>query len=359
MRTKKAATAARQKPLRAKASPKPAKLTPVLLLPPVVTEVINAWSPSKSHPAFSSWDLIAPVVRGHLFAQQINGPEVARKYARALAHHVASRHALGHSIAKAEDLFSDAALETTYGISVISSRSSQTLRAELMMIRRMRANLLPDQYGKNKELIYPRTEVPNPYSQSEINEMLAFARGRTSLLCIKQQGALLLSLSAGLTGAEISNARGSDLIATPWGLFIDTQGLSSGGNRGPRQVPILAAYEEELSSLAKDIGDDLFLGVDGNGENREPGHLTSRAARGPHFKVNRARSTWLQQLLIAGAPYIALRQAGAPVASDKHLAKLSASLELPFERYVAVMRGSTTPFDQSAHEHLIQYALGQ
>ena len=358
MRTPKASASTRTTK-RAKATKKAAviQIRPAVSDP--VAEIINNWRPRPGTEVDKCWDEIASVVRSHLLVQTIQGPSLAQKYVRALAFHAAARHNLGHAITKAEDLFSDSALATTYGVSVISTRASQTLRGELLFMKRMRANLLPALYGKSKELTHPRTKVADPYTQIEINQMLAFARGRTSLLCIKQHGALLLSLSAGLTGAELSNARGSDLISTPWGLFIDTQGLPSGGNRGPRQVPILAAYEDELSALAKEIGDDLFLGTTIDGIKREPGDLTSRAARGPHFKTNRARSTWMKSAISAGASFLALRQAGVAVASDKHLATLSKGLELGFDLYVKQMRGSTSPFNQGKHTHLLHYAKGQ
>lgn len=348
-RTKKRATAIKKAPT--------IKLLPALA--PSVTDVINNWSPNRNALAHKHWIQIAPIVRTHLLAQNIKGPSLALKYIRALSYHTACRHSLGHAITKPEDLFSDAALTTTYGSAIVSNKSTETKRKELVFMRRMRANLLPDLYAKSKDLVQPSKAISLPYSEKEITQMLSFARQRTSNLCIMQHGAILLSLAAGLTSAEISNARGSDLVATPWGLFIDTQGLPSGRGRGPRQVPIRAEYENELSTLAREIGDDLFLALTPAGENRDPGSLTSRAAKGPHFKTNRARSTWLLEILRSEVPFIALRQAGVPIASDKQLVVLSKGLELSFDQYVIALRGSAIPFDQSKHKHLMQYGVGQ
>lgn len=358
MRTQKAADSSRTKK-RATATKKAPTIKLLLVLPQSVTDVINTWKPIPTALASKHWIQIAPIVRTHLLAQNIKGPNVALKYIRALSYHAARRHSLGHAITKPEDLFSDAALTTTYGSAIVSDKSTETKRKELIFMRRMRANLLPDLYAKPKDLVQPSKTIPVPYSEKEITQMLSFARQRTSNLCIMQQGSILLSLSAGLTSSEISNARGSDLIATPWGLFIDTKGLPSGGNRGPRQVPIRAEFEDELSTLARNIGDELFLGLTPAGKKREPGDLTSRAAKGPHYKTNRARSTWLVEILKSGAPFIALRQAGVPVASDKQLAVLSKGLKLSFEQYIIALRGSAMPFDQSKHNHLMQYAVGQ
>lgn len=358
MRTLRAATASRTTK-RAAPTRKPPVLKVLPVLPQTVTEMINSWAPTTDKVAASVWPQIAPIVRGHLLAQNIGGPDLARKYIRALARHAAARHIAGHRIEKAEDLFSDEALTTTFSIHVPSTSADATRRQELIFIRRMRANLLPKLYGKSNELKIPRAPIATPYSQEELTALLAFARQRSSILCIKLHGALLLSLAAGLTEAELISARGSDLISTPWGLFIDTQGLHSGGNRGPRQVPILARYEDELSALAKQIGDDPFLGKPTQAGAREPGELQPRSPGVPHFKANRARSNWMLSLLEADAPFVALRQAGVAVGKDRHLNVLSASLTTPFPRYICLLRGSDLPFDQTKHAHLMHYAVGQ
>ena len=175
---------------------------------------------------------------------------------------------------------------------------------------------------------------------------MAYARQRSNPVALHLHAALLLSLGAGLTGFELSLARGSDLVATPWGLFIDTQGLSFGGNRGARQVPILAKYENELSDLAKEIGDDLFLGVDGSGKPQEPSSMQAKRRNLPRFKANRARSNWTRSLLENGATFI-------------YLSKLSKDLTVDFQEYITTVRGGKTTFDQSKHPHLLQYAKGQ
>ena len=358
MRTPRAAASTRSKK-RAAPTQKAPMLSLAPALPPSVTDVINSWSPRPNTLEAKHWQAIAPDVRAHLLAQKIQGPALARKYIRTLARHAAARFDAGHQIAKAEELFSDAALTTSLAPALSSGAAPTARTADLTFLRRMRANLLPDLYGKNKDLIQPRHAVAKPYTQAELAALLSFARQDSTPLCLHLLAALLLSLGAGLTGAELMNARGSDLISTPWGLFIDTQGLSSKGNRGPRQVPIRALFEDELSKLAKLIGDDLFLGQPLQSGLRKPAALQPAASKVPHFSAYRARNTWMKALLEDGAPFIALRQAGVPVASDKHLATLSKGLELAFDKYISSLRQGAAPFDQSKHQHLFRYAQGQ
>jgi hypothetical protein len=324
-----------------------------------VTQVIKSWAPKKNSPVTNSWDEIAPTVRKYMLALEIGSPELARKYIRPLARHVASRYELGHAISSAEEIFNDGALATTYGKSVASTQSLVTQQMDLLFMKRMRANLLPERYGLPKELRWVRAAVPKPYNEKEITQMLTFVRERSSVNCVSKHGALLLSLGAGLSGKELKMARGSDLIATPWGLIIHTEGLMETGSRGAREVPILAEYEDELSALAKEIGADLFLGLNFSGQMRDASDLSASADRGPHFAVYRARSTWLRKTIGNGASLLSLRQAGVPLATEKHLWVCGAGLKQSFEDYVVSMRGPSEGFDQRKHEHLMQYALGQ
>lgn len=358
VRTKKAASSARRKtratPIK-KITEQGGAATPA----DQAKEIIEGWNPKSKTLAGKHWAEIAPIVRELLLAQKIERPQVAYKYIITLSAHTAARLALGHTIAKAEDLFSDEALATSYGANLQGSKRVSVRTSELAFMRAMRATLLPERYGKSKELTQSRRGAVKPYSQSEITELLAYARGRTSHHCIHLHAALLLSLGAGLTAKELMNARGSDLVCTPWGLFIDTQGMKSSGNRIARQVPIRAPFEDELSALAKHFGDELLLGLRPDGRFRDPSTLHPVSSKIPHFVAQRARNNWIREILKNAVPFIALRQAGVTVAADKQLGILSEGLVLEFDRYIQVLRAGEVPFDQSKHEHLIQYAKGQ
>lgn len=177
--------------------------------------------------------------------------------------------------------------------------------------------------------------------------------------CEVPPAALLLSFGCGLVGAELGSARGSDLIATPWGLFIETEGLSSKGNRGHRNVPILAEYEDELSELALEAGDNLLLGTGRDGGLRKPHQLFPRRSALPGYKTSRARANWTRALLVNEVSFIAMRIAGVTISIEGNLLEWSVGLEPSFERYVRTMRAGLAPFDQSKHQHLRLYAVGQ
>jgi hypothetical protein len=346
-RTKRAAPTAKVIPL-----PKPVSSDPVI-------DLINTWVPGGDGQLSQIWPEIAADVRLHLLATKIGSPEVAKRYIRAVARHAASRHLGGHAIGEVEELFSDTSLASTFAPHSSSTVTFPIRPTDLAFLRRIRANLLPALYAKPAPIFPTCAPIASPYSEKELTELLTFARQRSTELSIYLHGALLLSLAAGLTGSELMCARGSDLIRTPWGLFISTQGLISGGNRAARQVPILAHYEVELSSLARTIGDGLFLGAPLSDGAREPGTLQPRASSVVHFRAISARSNWIQSAIAGGASFLALRQAGVSVSRDSYLFILSAQMKIAFPAYIKQMRGSETAFNPSNHQHLLEYQEGK
>lgn len=359
VRSDRATTAKRHKK-RAAATAKVLPLHPEATTENPVAASINNWTPGNRLPEIALvWEQIAPIVRAHVLGTGVAGIDPARKYLIALARHTTARLNAGHRIDNAEELLSDEALIATFGTKLPTTQMKSSKALELGQLRRLRARLLPELYGKPADLVVSRKGFVPGYTPSEIAQLLAYARQRSNPVAKHLHAALLLSLGAGLTAFELSLARGSDLVATPWGLFIDTQGLSFGGNRGPRQVPILAEYEDELSEIAKEIGDDLLLGVDGSGKPQEPSAIQARRRDLPRFKANRARSNWTRSLLENDATFICLRQAGVAVANEGYLSELSVGLSVDFQRYITIVRGGTSAFDQSKHSHLMQYAKGQ
>lgn len=359
VRSSRATTAKRHKK-RATATPKVLPIQPAPKSNDPVAEVIQNWKPGRRLPEIALvWEEIAPIVRAHVSGTGVAGVDPARKYLVALARHTATRKNAGHRIDDAEELLGDDALISTFGSKAPTKQMKSSRALELGQIRRLRARLLPEVYEKSPDLVVGRKGFVEAYSPSEIAQLMAYARQRSNPVALHLHAALLLSLGAGLTGFELSLARASDLVATPWGLFIDTQGLSFGGNRGARQVPILAKYEDELSELANEIGDDLFLGVDGSGKPQEPSSMQAKRRNLPRFKANRARSNWTRSLLENGATFICLREAGVAVANEGYLSKLSKDLTVDFQEYITTVRGGNTPFNQSKHPHLFQYAKGQ
>lgn len=315
------------------------------------TEVINSWCPSD--PAVKKvWDEIAPAVRAHLLAADIGGPELARKYMRALSRHAAARHGAGHRINAAADLFNDLALISTFGSATVSSIGVSSKATELTYIRRIRAALLPDLYAIPAPLRMGAKQIAQPYSQSELAALLAFARQRSAVRNIRIHAGLLLGLGAGLSGSEIPMISGSDLAATPWGLVIAVPQIKG---KPTRLVPVLAAYENELAQLALLAKGDPFLGVKDSSQPRGANEMQPETAGVPHFRAGRSRATWMLTLLAGGASYVAMRQAGTSAASDKTLFLLSKDITIDLADYVRQLRMSEKPFDYAAFSALTQY----
>jgi hypothetical protein len=325
-----------------------------------IDAMINSWTPPRGFEEVSKvWKEIAPMVRKICLQFEYENPKRARGYLGAVSRHVAARYSAGHRIDTYEVLFSDEALAATLGASVASKRDRGTQQKDLGFLRKIRRVLLPGLYQVEKELEYGLRKIALPYSEREISELFSYARQNKSPKTKHFYATLLLSFAAGFAGRELSNARGSDLISTPWGLIIETQGIASGGNRGYRAVPILAKYEDELSRLAKEFGDDLFLGARLDGQSRDPSRLFPKSENLPSYSTGRARHNWVQILIENEVSFLALRQAGGPVVKERELNFLAADLEPAFDRYVTQIRGGARPFDQSKHLHLLQYAEGQ
>ncbi len=325
-----------------------------------ITELINNWVPGRGFEEVAGvWKEVGPVVRKLLLQLEIEDEARARRYLGALSRHTAARFRAGDLIEGPAELLNDAALAATFGSDKAMQRKDGTRRKEITCLRKIRALLLPTQFGVRNELIVGRSSAPLCFTEKELSQLFGYVRQRTSNNAKNLHAAMLLGLGAGLTGAELSMARGSDLISSPWGLFIETKGLSSGGNRGKRVVPILARYEDELSELAKEFQDGLFLGRTPTGEIREFSSLLTSRSKLPIFQISRARSNWVRALLENEVSFLSLRMAGVTVAKDGYLLELSEGLKLDFASYVQSVRGGSSEFDQSKHLHLRSYAVGQ
>lgn len=324
-----------------------------------IAELIENWKPVRGcEEVLKVWDEVMPTVRKILLKVEIKNVEQARDYLQALSRHTAARFSGGNVIDDFEKLLCDDALAATLALSVTSTRAKSTRVRDLSHLRNIRAAVLLLSTDVRKALKYPRRQLPGRYSQSEITQLFAYARGNSSQDSSHLLAALLLCFGAGLTGRELSGALGSDLVSTPWGVVIQTQGLYSGGDRGAREVPVLAKYEDELSELAQKIGGDLFLGLTQEGKLQPPAKLQKRSTGVPVFSTGRARSNWMRELLENEVSFISLRKAGVVSASDSLIHQISNGLTPDDKSYITAVRGGMSNFDQSKHEHLKQYKVG-
>lgn len=380
----KRATAAKRKSKRAAAAPKnidTSLLTPVVARPASrktrktgsvtqigvvgakgegsITELIEDWKPLRGcEEVLKVWDEVMPTVRKILLEVEIKNVEQARDFLSALARHTAVRFSGGNVIDDFAMLLSDDALAATLAFSLTSTRAKSTRVRDLSHLRNIRAAVLPVSTDVRKALKYPRRQLPGKYSQSEITALFAYARGNSSQDSSHLLAALLLCFGAGLTGRELGGARGSDLVSTPWGIIIQTQGLYSGGDRGAREVPVLAKYEDELSMLAKEVGNKSFLGLSRDGNLQSPHKLQRKSSGVPVFVTGRARSNWMRELLENEVSFISLRKAGVVAANDSLIHQISNGLQPDDKSYITAVRGGMSNFDQSKHEHLKQYKVG-
>ena len=325
-----------------------------------MAELIKNWQPGRGFEEVAEvWSDVAPVVREILIDFEYQNEKSARRWVGALARHTAARFSAGHLITPPEVLLSEEALAATYGVQNESRNAKSTRRRELIDLRKMRAKLLPETYGVRRELKYGSKSAPAMFSEAELAQLFAYARQRSAPNAKYLQAAMLLSLGAGFSGGEMGRVRTGDLFATPWGLVVKSSGLTSGGNRGERIVPILAKYEDELSQLAKEFGSALFLGSTRSGKPREACELHPRRSDLPIFKTNRARSNWMRSLLENEVSFTAMRLAGVAILKEGFLNELSVDLTPSIESYVKSVRGGANPFDPSKHSHLAQYEVGK
>ena len=323
-------------------------------------ELIRTWKPNKRLPeAFKHWDEIASAVRGVLLQLEYKHELQAKHYLIALSRHTAKRHSAGHVINGVNLLLSQDALEATFGLNGSVQTRKGNKKRELEIVRKIRAVIIPELFEQKAALVYGRKTAPARYTDTELSKFFAQSRQHSKKNDKHFHALLLLSLGAGLSGIELSNARGSDLISTPWGLVIITKGLSSGGNRGERIVPILARYEDELSKLAKEFGDNLFLGLSSTGGIREPNKVFPSHKSNFSFQTGRARANWTRTLLENNVSYISLRQAGVAVASEGFLFALAKDIKQSTQNYITQVRCGAKTFDQSKHSHLLKLAQAE
>lgn len=319
-----------------------------------VNSFIATWSPSKGMNE-KTWTAIAPVTREIITTVKPGSIEMASKYLRALARHIALRFIGGHQITDTRLLFNDQTLAQTLVGSSANLLSDSSRANELALLYRIRQNLHPETYAKAPSLKINKSPLAAPYTQVELTALLAWARQRSAVRNIRIHGALLLSLACGLDGSEFPSVTGLDLFWTPWGLVVRAPGVSTSSNRKARFIPVLAEYESELTNLAKIASAQPFVGLT---EALIPHDISKEQPRTPgvpNFTAGKARANWTQSLLINGASYVAMHHAGVSVAADHRLASLSCEIALPFQTYVENIRGGASAFDSSAFSFLKEY----
>ena len=214
----------------------------------------------------------------------------------------------------------------------LSPSARRTLRTSLRFVAR---RVVPALRVPDAPL--GRERAKPPYSQAEIAGFLALAAAQptagrrmhaTALIC--------LGAGAGLTGADLRAARGTDIVSRSGGVVAVVR-----GGRAPRPVPVLTGYHDRLLEAAQYAGDRLICGGRDPNRHNVTCPLVSRLAGGaglPALDTSRLRSTWLADAAaLIGLPAF-MHAAG--ITCSQRLGDITAGLDPGSEEQAVALLGS-------------------
>ena len=214
----------------------------------------------------------------------------------------------------------------------LSGPTRRTLRTNL----RYAARLAGPQLGP-PPVALPRERSKAPYSAAEIDGYLALADAQPALARRMHCGALIcLGAGAGLAGADLRQARGSDITCRSGGVVVQVR-----GNR-QRVVPVLARYHDVLLASAAFAGNGMVTGGRDPGRRNVTTPLIRSLAGGtglPRLDTSRLRATWLAGC--AGRLGLATFMAAAGITCSQRLGDLIASLDPAGEAQAVTLLGGT------------------
>jgi integrase len=185
-----------------------------------------------------------------------------------------------------EVLFSTSTIERfmATGAAGFSGPTRRTLRSNLRHLQRA---ALP---GPSPARL-PRERAKAPYTEAQMAGFLALADAQPTISRrMRAQALLCLGAGAGLMGADLRGARGTDVVERSGGLVVVVRGAR------PRVVPVLAAYRDRLSASAAFAGAHYLIGGRDRGRKNVTTPLIGSLAGGadlPRLDTGRLRSTWL------------------------------------------------------------------
>lgn len=142
-----------------------------------------------------------------------------------------------------------------------------------------------------------RRGIAPPYTPSQIAMLRNDVRHQASEERRRAGRALLaLGLGAGLDGRWSTKVRAADLIQTETALVVKV------GDPASRSVPVLAAWESELETLAALAGDEPLVGPTRKGKNAANAYtsMVQVSDNTPRLNAGRLRATWLVHHIAAG-----------------------------------------------------------
>jgi integrase len=214
----------------------------------------------------------------------------------------------------------------------LSAPTRRTLRTSL----RYAARRAGPQLGP-APVALPRQRAKAPYSAAQITAYLALADAQPTRGRRMRAGALIcLGAGAGLTGADLRQARGSDVACRSGGVLAGVRG------RRPRVVPVLSGYHDLLLASADYAGTRLLSGGREAGRRNVTTPLISSLAGGtglPRLDTSRLRATWLPGC--AGRPGLATFMAAAGITCSQQPGDLIAALDPAGEAQAVALPGGT------------------
>lgn len=212
----------------------------------------------------------------------------------------------------------------------LSGPARRTLRTNLRFIaRRVVPGLAP------ADASLPRQRCKAPYSPAEIAGYLALADAQPTAARRMRAAALVcLGAGAGLTGADLRQVRGSDIVSRSGGVVVQVRG------RRTRVVPVLAGYHDRLLASAAFAGAGLVTGGTDPDRKNVTTPLVSALAGGtglPRLDGGRLRATWLREC--ADRLGLATFMHTAGITCSQRLGDLLATLEPAGEAEAVVLLG--------------------
>ncbi len=216
-------------------------------------------------------------------------------------------------------------------VTAMSQPTRRTVRTNLRAI----ARAVLDPTASPQAL--SRERAKSRYSGAEIASYLALADAQPTLSRRMRASALVcLGAGAGLVGADLKAARGTDVARRSGGVVVVVR-----SGRCPRTVPVLACYHDRLLAAAAFAAEHLLIGGTSPTRRNVTSPLTAALAGGrdlPRIEIARLRATWLTE--VAEAIGLKAFMDAAGITCSQRLGDLVAGLPAPSEEIAVGLLGA-------------------
>ncbi|WP_298339803.1 hypothetical protein [Ferrimicrobium sp.] len=207
-----------------------------------------------------------------------------------------------------EVVFDDALIEQCFG-ALFACLTSNTLGTYRSRMRKVQKLLRKLQNGSHEveHVAFQRAKALAPYTDKELVSLRSWAQGQKTHARRRDASVLLaVGAGAGLTTEDLLRLKTDDVSIDPDGVLVRVNG------RRPREVPVLAEWEQLIVDAVNDIGPGLPLfGIGRTSYNNNAvSYLVARSSgKGLKPLLPRLRATWICYHLRCGTPILSLRKA--------------------------------------------------